>query len=434
MSALAQHMAREGHAVTGSDIAESGVTRMLSEQGIKVFLGHDAKNVGEAQLCVRSGAVHDDNAELVYCKENGIKIISREKLLGLIFNSHAKKIAVAGSHGKTTTCGMLAAALAKAGLNPTAFIGGLTKKGNYISGGETCIVEACEYKASFLTLSPDIGVLLNVDTDHLDYYKDLLGVEKGFNRFARRINKDGFAVFNGDQIPYYILKSVEAKCISYGFGKENDYRACNLRQTKGLYSFEVDKFGKFYANAELRVRGKHNIYNALATIVVCDLIGTDTKLCLEAINEFEGVERRWTQIENGFTNIVEDYAHHPNEIKALIETALQQEYGKVVVAFQPHTYSRTQALFNDFVTCFNGVDELMLLPVYAAREDPIAGVTSEHLAEVINDLGQVKTTAVESFEKCARLIRQTAAKEDLVLVVGAGNINKLSEILKNMPA
>lgn len=431
MSALAQHMAHEGHAVRGSDLAESSVTQMLAEKGITVFLGHDAAHVGDADLCVRTGAVHDDNAEIVYCRQNNIKILSREELLGIIFNAHQKKIAVAGSHGKTTTCGMLAAALSKSGENPTAFIGGLTKRGNYIAGGETCIVEACEYKASFLTLKPDIGVLLNVDTDHMDYYKDLLGVERAFNSFAKKVGKEGYVVYNGDQIPYFILKGVRANRISYGFDKENDFRACNLKHTKGLYSFEVYKYGEFYASAELRIRGKHNIYNALATIVVCDLSQTDTKLCLQAINEFEGVERRWTQIECGFTNVVEDYAHHPNEIKALIETALQQGYEKVIVAFQPHTYSRTHALFNEFVTCFDGAGQLFLLPVYAAREDPIEGVTSVRLAEVIDDLGKIRASAVESFEKCAEFIRREATVEDLVLVVGAGNINKLSDILKD---
>jgi UDP-N-acetylmuramate--alanine ligase len=429
MSALAQHFAMRGHTVRGSDLVDNSVTHMLREKGIEVFIGHSAHNVKDATLCVRSSAVKDDNPEISECVQRSIEVINREELLGIVFNSHKVKIAVSGSHGKTTTCGMLASAMIKGGHNPTVFIGGLTKKGNYIPGGDICIAEACEYKASFLTLTPDIAVILNVDMDHVDYYKDLLEVEKSFSKFAACVDEKGFVVYNGDQLPEYILKGVAATAISYGFDKRNHYRAVNLRHSKGLYSFDVYKLGIYYTSATLRVRGMHNIYNALATLVVCDILNTDTKLTIEAINEFEGVERRWTQIENDFTNIVEDYAHHPSEIRALIKTALQQGYNKVFAVFQPHTYTRTQAMFSDFVTCFEGVDELFLLPVYAAREEPISGVSSKELARVIDDIGKIQVRHLESFEECAAKIKQCATKDDLVLIVGAGDINTLSSIL-----
>ncbi|HPG92898.1 MAG TPA: Mur ligase family protein, partial [Clostridia bacterium] len=301
--------------------------------------------------------------------------------------------------------------------------------GNYIGGDEPCVVEACEYKASFLTLRPTIGVILNVETDHLDYYKDLLGVERAFSKFASKVQGDGFLVYNGDQVPEHILKNVKAKRVSYGFEKNNNYQAVNLKHKKGVYAFDVIRNGIYFYSVELRIRGRHNIYNALATVVVCDLLNLDAAKSAEGINLFEGVERRWTAVDNDFTNVVLDYAHHPNEIRALIETARQQGYEKIIMAFQPHTYSRTQTLFRDFVTCFKGVDELILLPIYAAREMSITGITSERLARVINEVGITEAITAKDFLDCAKIIKEHSGKDDLTLVVGAGDINKLTKFL-----
>lgn len=429
MSALAQHMAKKGHTISGSDAVKSEVTDMLESKGIKVFIGHCDKNVMGADLCVATSAASVDNPEILYCVQNKIGVLARQELLGKEFNAYKTRIGVSGTHGKTTTCGMLAAAFENCGHMPTAFIGGMTKRGNYIEGGEPCIAEACEYKASFLTLRPTIGVILNVETDHLDYYKDLLGVERAFSKFASKVDKDGYLVYNGDQVPEHILKITKAKRISYGFENNNDYQAVNLKHKKGVYAFDVIRDGKYFYSVELRIRGRHNIYNALATVVVCDLLNLDAAKCAEGINLFEGVERRWTVVENEFTNVVLDYAHHPNEIRALIETARQQGYEKIVMVFQPHTYSRTQTLFRDFVTCFKGVNELILLPIYAAREFPIPGVTSERLTRVINEVGITEARSAKDFDDCANIIKEKAGKDDLVLVVGAGDVNKLVNLL-----
>lgn len=432
MSALAEYLILSGYCVTGSDLTLTAITDRLVSLGAKVFCGHDEKNVGDAEVVVYTSAINDTNPELMYARSKNLVVMSRETLLGKIFNSYEKRIAVSGAHGKTTTTSLIVTALDCCNVDPTGFIGGLIeKKGNLIKGNSDVIVaEACEYKASFLTLKPSICVILNIDMEHLDYYKQLVDIEKAFNKFAKKTGDDGYVIVNGDQVPYYILNGVKAKSITFGFNKDNDYFATNVKQIFGKYSCDVFCHGVLLTKLDLNIRGIHNIYNAMVALIVANLLNCNISVATKAINEFCGTQRRWMLIENPFTNIVEDYAHHPNEIIAVLKTAKLLGYRKIIVAFQPHTFTRTQKLFNDFVTCFNGIDKLILLPIYPAREQPIENVTSERLCEVISDVGKVDCEYATDFENAKEKIKQIATSDDLVLILGAGNINKLSLLLR----
>lgn len=432
MSALAQKMLEEGANVSGSDLTETAVTKKLRCLGADVRIGHAAGNLPpNTDLCVYTSAVRPDNPELELAQRLGIKTLRREQLLGKVFSRYKTRVAVSGAHGKTTTTALITAALAFCGKAPTAFVGAMTAGGNYISGGgKVCVVEACEYKRGFLSLSPTVAVLLNIDLDHLDYYKELRDIENAFNSFTKRVHEQGAIIYNGDEIAEFILRGSKARRISFGTGKNNYFQAVNLRHKSGKYTFDVLREGNFLTTVGLNIRGRHNVYNALAAVAVCDFLGCEPKQYARALSEFCNAERRWMLIENDFTNIVEDYAHHPREIRALVETAKQQGYGKVYAVFQPHTYSRTQRLMADFAACFNGVNKLFLLPVYAAREEPIAGADSQTLADIICDIGVLDTEFVESFERAVTQLRNTCTKDDLLLIVGAGDINRLSKMLE----
>lgn len=434
MSALAQYLLNRGYVVSGSDLTSSALTDKLATLGATIHIGHSASNLpDDVNYCVYTSAIPADNCELLFCKASGIPLIKRESLLGKIFNAYPDGIAVSGAHGKTTTTALLLTAFNSCERFPTAFVGGIIeKRGNFISGDEnTVIAEACEYKASFLKLKPTVSVILNIDLDHLDYYRQLKDIENAFNRFAKRSREGGAVVYNGDDVPYYVLNGVNRKLITYGFNKNCDFVACNLRQTLGKYSCDVFKQGSYYCSLSLQLRGKHNIYNALATLAVTDYYHLSVARVATAISDFAGTQRRWMVVNNGFTNIVEDYAHHPNEIRAVVATALLQGYRRVYVAFQPHTYSRTYKLFSDFCTCFDGVDKLFLLPIYAAREQPIEGVSSAELSARINDIGKVDCKSLTNFADCAEEIKKIATPDDLVLIMGAGDINQVSALLKS---
>lgn len=431
MSSLAQYLHYTDYEVSGCDLSKSSVTDLLEQKGIKVYGCHNLSHLDDVDLVVYTSAVSPDNCEINYCKQQGIKTISREMLLGNIFNGYENSVAIAGAHGKTTACGLLIWAFQHCGVYPTAFVGGLVNEvGNFILGqDDCCIAEACEYKGGFLTLKQKIGVILNIDLEHLDYYSQLKDIEKAFNGFALNTNQSGVVIVNGDSVPYYVLNGVKAKKLTFGFNKNNYYHAANVKQQNAKYSFDFVRDGRKVGRCSLSIVGRHNIYNALAALSVCDYLGLPLAKAIAGVSKFSGTKRRFMLVENSFTEIVEDYAHHPNEIKELVATAKQCGYEKIIVVFQPHTYSRTQKLFLDFVTCFLGVDQLILLPIYPAREPPISGISSQLLADTINQAGILPTSYCNSFSSAEKLIRKTAGKDDLVLIVGAGDINKLSEML-----
>lgn len=429
-SALAQYLAVSGYEVSGCDLCASAITDMLTQKGIKVNFPHNRKHCKDIDLVVYSKAVTDCD-ELDYCRSEGIKTVSREQLLGNIFNGYENSVAVSGMHGKTTTCGLILSAIQSCGISPTAFVGGLISgQGNFVRGDSNyCIAEACEYKGGFWTLNPKVGVILNVDLEHLDFYAQMQDIEKAYNRFAKNVSANGAVAYNGDSVPRYVLDGVSCKKVSFGFDKNNDYCAVNVKRINANYSFDFLANGAKAGRVSLSIVGRHNVYNALAALAVCDTLGLPLHKAISGVSAFIGTKRRFMLIPNSFTNIVEDYAHHPNEIKELIATAKQCGYGKLIVAFQPHTYTRTQKLFLDFVTAFLGADKLLLLPIYPAREKAIAGVTSYNLAKTINQAGITPAAYCSNFASAAKEIKLSAGKDDLVLIVGAGDINKLSDML-----
>lgn len=432
MSALAQCALKGGHCVSGSDLIYSPLIAELVSMGASVNIGHDAKNVKDAEMCVYTRAVKEDNAEYAECLKRGIKLIPREKMLSGIFNAASGAIAVAGSHGKTTTCGLVLSALEKSGRLPTAFIGGVIEgRGNFIAGNDDIVIaEACEYMGGFLSLIPKISVILNVDLDHVDYYKQQIDLERAFTRFAANTRPNGTLIVNGDVVPKHITRFAKARVVTYGFSQNNHFYAENIKQSGGQYSFDCFLLGEYYASLKLGVKGKHNIYNALAALLCANVMAADRTKSVEGICDFKGAKRRWTILDYARTNVVEDYAHHPSEIRALIETAKLQGYERITAFFQPHTYTRTERFWNDFVSCFIGIDKLVLLPIYAAREVPIEGVNSQILAKTISDTGLCDAEFCPDFSRAAQIIEENCGQEDLVLIIGAGDITKLGDILK----
>lgn len=432
MSALAQYALKGGHFVSGSDLVSSPLIEELTALGAKIAIGHDANNVKGADMCVYSRAVKENNPEYQECVKSNIKLLPREKMLSTVFNAASDAIAVAGTHGKTTTCGLILSGLEKAGRSPTAFIGGVIEgRGNFISGSEDIVIaEACEYMGGFLTLIPKISVILNVDLDHVDYYKQQIDLERAFTKFAANTRSNGALIVNGDAVPKYITRYAKCKVVTYGFNQSNHFYADNIRQIGGQYSFDCFLLGEYYASLTLNIKGRHNIYNALAALLCANVMSSDRAKSVEGIAGFNGAKRRWSLLDYPFTNVVEDYAHHPNEIRALIETAKLQGYERITAFFQPHTYTRTERFWNDFVACFTGIDKLVLLPIYAAREAPIEGITSQALAKTISDAGLCDAEYCADFLSAAKIIERDCGKDDLVLIIGAGDINKLGDVLK----
>jgi len=429
MSSLAQHFLRRGYTIKGSDCTRNQQVDMLINMGAQISIGHNGNKVDGADMCIYSLAVGKDNVEVTRAHQLGIPTFSREQLLASVFNGCDNCIAVAGTHGKTSTCGLLSSALEGCGKNPTAFIGGLLNdKGNYIDGGyEYCVVEACEYKRAFLTLAPTVGIILNIDLEHLDYYREMQDIESAFRQFAFNIVRGGCLIINGDCIKKTIF-DCDAQIVSFGIDRHCDYTARNITELNGRYCFDCYCGEQYLCRVKPLLIGEHNIYNALATVVCCHRLGLDMNTTANGIGSFTGTLRRWSVLENRYTNIVEDYAHHPSELRAIVKTAKLQGYARTVLFFQPHTYSRLQKLFYDFVSCFIGVDKLYLLPIYPARERKIEGITSQALANAIESAGVVDVEYVDSFSNAVTIIKQYT-QDDLVLLVGAGDIDNLGRLL-----
>lgn len=425
MSALAQYFLAEGYAVSGSDVRENEQTLLLRGLGAEVCIGHDASNIDKTavKLCIYTSAVKEDNVELTFCRENSIPLVPREQALGDIFDDYPFGVAVCGSHGKTTTTGMLAHVLDGLQKKPAVFIGGVLKRtgSNFEKGGgEYCVSEACEYRESFRYLHPYVSVLLNMELDHTDYFKNLKHIKDSFVAFTQNTRADGFVVLNADGVDSFTRARIKGKKVTFGLKPFCDVRGVKLTQTNGNFSFDVKIKGRKEGHVDLKVAGKHNVYNALAALAACFCLGLDIKTVCMLLSGFSGVSRRYETFDCGYTNIVADYAHHPSEIKALLDAVKLKNFDNIYMVFQPHTYSRTKGLFDSFVYCFSGVKKLWILPVYAAREKPIENVSGEALAAAVDRVTPCEYVADFAAEK--RKIKETAKKNDIVLIVGAGDV------------
>ncbi|GAA0181586.1 UDP-N-acetylmuramate--L-alanine ligase [Clostridium sediminicola] len=432
MSGLAEILLQKGYIVSGSDRSSSNLTDKLSKMGAKIFIGHNSKNILGSDLVVYTAAIPENNPELIKARELNIQLMDRAEFLGHIMKGHKYNVAIAGTHGKTTTTSMLSHIILKAQLDPTILVGGNLDiiNGNVKVGeSEYFITEACEYKASFLKFYPYIGLILNIEEDHLDYYKDINHIEKTFLKFTNLIPHDGYLVVNADD-PRALNISKESKNKTKSFGiKNGDIRAENIVfRSNGCPSFDVTQQGKQIFHVALNVPGNHNILNSLASISTALCLGIDNKSIVDGIESFFGTHRRFElKGESNGVTVVDDYAHHPTEIMATLEAAKNFPHKRIICVFQPHTYSRTKSLYNEFSKCFSGADKLILADIYAAREIDDGTVSSAMLTEKIKENGVICDN-IHSFKEIVEQLNSYLQDGDLLLTVGAGDVYKIGEM------
>ncbi len=433
MSALAQMLLRFGVVVQGSNECENEETTKLKKKGVFVFIGHKASNIKNVDVVIYSSAIKEDNEEIMYAREKNILLIKRAELLSYIAQTYQNVISVAGSHGKTTVTAMIIEMFKSSKKKPTYHLGGVlaSSKSNFEIGNKKFfITESCEYKDNYLFLKPDISIILNIDADHLDYFGDLQGVKDSFFKFAKGTKDGGVNVACYDDVNSIDILRLE-NTLSFGFSKKADVYAKNIKEyKKGYYRFDAMFLGYKLGNIKLNALGKHNVLNALACIltgIICCIDFEDIKTSIE---KYCGVKRRCERVgEINSAEVYHDYAHHPKQIKKMISIAneIKDKNGKVYVVFEPHTYSRTKALYDEFVNCFDGVDKLVLLPVYSAREKPIEGYDSLKLLNGVKE--RVDAMLAEKYEDVVFMLRQEIGRGDVVFILGAGSVEKLARMI-----
>ena len=435
MSGLAEILLKENFTISGSDAKESDLTRHLTSLGAQVFYGQKAENIIPGiDLVVYTAAIHPDNPEFAAAKAAGIPMLTRAELLGQIMRNYNTPIAVSGTHGKTTTTSMLSHILMAADCDPTISVGGILPSigGNIrVGDSEYFVTEACEYTNSFLHFFPKIGVILNIDEDHLDFFKDLADIRNSFHRFAKLLPKDGTLVIN-DNIPDLeeITADLDCRVIRYGNDSSLDYSATNiLHDKKGEASFDLIKSGEFIDRISLSVNGDHNVSNALSAIAVADLLGVPFSKIKEGLKSFHGTDRRFEYKGevNGFT-IIDDYAHHPTEINATLTAAKEYPHKEVWAILQPQSSTRTKALFPEFVDALTYADHVILADIYAARETDTLGMSSEMIAEELKKKG-CDAYYFPSFEEIESFCLDRCQKGDVLITMGAGNVVNIGENL-----
>lgn len=434
MSGIAKVLHERGCTVTGSDLKESHYVRQLEEEGIKVFLGHKAATINAVmpEVCVISSAIPETNPELMRARELGIKVWPRAKMLSYLSGT-AQTIAVAGTHGKTTTSSMIATLLDHVGKDPSFLIGGIVEEygTNGKNGkGDYFVCEADESDGSFLYLHPGIVVVTNIEEDHLDHYGTLENIEKTFCEFMSLVGKDGFVVINGDN-PHYVelAKTSGAHVVTYGLTSSCDFVCVPQEGGHALAShFEVLYPSGASQEAQLpQSPGVHNMLNATAALAVASLVGIEPAAAAQALKGFKGAHRRFTHVGDidGIT-VVDDYGHHPTEIKATLAAAKDLDYQRIVCVFQPHRYSRTQLLADQFATAFNNADVLIVTEIFAAGETPIPGVTAKMVAQKVQESGFTGTVRyIPKKKDVITALVELCRPGDLVITQGAGDITAL---------
>ncbi len=429
MSALAELLLSYGVHVTGSDRQESPVTERLERLGAYITYAHLPENVDGASLVIRTAAVHDDNLEVIRARERGIRVIERAEAWGQLMADYHDVICFSGTHGKTTSTSMMTMIAIEAGLDPTVMVGSRLPAidGTLRIGAHDCFVaEACEYCNSFLSFRPTVAVILNVEEDHLDFFQDIDDIVASFRRFCALPPEDGVVVANADD-PNAVRSVRNAeRVITFGESERADVRAVDIRSENAYYRFTVLVHDEFYADIELAVPGRHNMLNALACCASAEFLGIPGGTVANALAKFTGSSRRFQRMgktEKGAV-VVDDYAHHPSEMKATLSAARQMGFRKIYCAFQPHTYTRTKALFDDFVEALSLCDHAVLAPIYAAREKNTIGISSADLAAKVPG-----AVAFESFDEIVEHLAQNAGEGDLILSMGAGNINAICDKL-----
>ena len=428
MCPLVEILHSKGYEISGSDNNESDTLNRVRSLGIPVFLGQRAQNIEGAQMIVYTAALLPDNPELCAAKESGIPTFERKELLGAITRMFDNCICVCGTHGKTTVTAMLTQIFLQSGADPTAVIGGklpLTGTNGIAGGSQNMLCEACEFVDTFLSLSPDVSVILNIDEDHLDYFKTLDNLIASFTKFASMTRRE--IIINADDAN--TLRAVESikdkRFITFGLGKDNDFRAENIVLEHEFASFDIIKYGENVGRISLGIPGKHNIFNALAAIAAADNAGIPMDKIIACAEQFRGAGRRFEILKkiNGIT-IADDYAHHPREIEVTLNAAMGMGFKRVWAVFQPFTYSRTKILFDDFVRVLKIPDRVVMTEIMGSRERNTYGVYTSQLAEKIPG-----SVWFNTFDEVADYVVKNAEEGDLVITLGCGDIYKAAKLM-----
>ncbi len=433
MSPLAEVLVGMGLKIDGSDMCESEKTGHLRSLGVNVNIGHRADNLAQyTDFVVRTAAVHDENPEIIAAHQRGIPVFERTQAWGAIMKDYKNALCIAGTHGKTTTTSMSTHILMAAKKDPTVMIGGtlpLLQAGHRVGRGDTIVMESCEYYDSFLSFSPTIAVILDIEADHLDYFKSLENYQESFRKFASLVPETGYIIANADdKNTMDTLKPLGRELFTFGIENSADVSAANIIRKGAQSEFDIMLKGEFFTHVSLRVPGLYNIKNALAASAAAICLGTDATAVSYGLAGFTGAGRRFEfKGKYNGADIYDDYAHHPGELMALLDAVEPLDYKRAILVFQPHTYSRTKALFDDFVTQLCRPDLTYLTEIYAAREKNTLGISSEDLAKQIPNCMFFK-----SFEEIEKSLKFTAAPGDIILTVGAGDVYRLGEeLVKN---
>ncbi len=439
MSGIAEVLANLGFRVSGSDLRRSPVTERLERLGVTFYEGHRAENVGEAQVVVRTTAARDDNPELIEARRRALPVIARGEMLAELVRLKRHTVAVAGSHGKTTTTSMIASVLAEAKLDPTVIVGGVVESlgsNAKLGSGDLMVVEADESDRSFLMLSPMIAVVTNIDREHMDRYQDMTDVCNSFARFVNKVPFYGAAVLCLDD-PHVqaVLPEVERRRITYGLSAQADVSAHRVNYDEAFGSrFAVWRGADEIGEVRLRVPGLHNVYNSLASIAVGLELDVEFDAIARGLESFTGVGRRFERRgEVGDVLVIDDYGHHPTEIRATLAAAkigaIPLGGRRMIVLFQPHRYTRTKDQMTEFARAFNNADVLMVTDIYAASEEPLEGVTGERLVEEIKRFGHKDARYIGSIDDAADALLEEVGAGDMVITLGAGNVSRAGERL-----
>ncbi len=434
MSGLAEILQNAGFQVSGSDWHASPITKALEKKGIQVKYGECSEHISDNIDCaVLTSAVHEDNLEFQAIREKNIPYLSRAELLGQLMKNYSMPIAVSGTHGKTTTTSMISEILLRGNTDPTLSIGGILKSiGGNIRVGQSgyFVTEACEYTNSFLSFFPKVSLILNIEEDHLDFFKNLADIRSSFRRFAELLPADGTLIINGDIDNYQeITNGLSCGVITFGHSPDCDYSLSSITFNESGCPECVLKTPAGTRELKLQVPGEHNVMNALASLVLADLLNIDAAVTAEALYSFHGTDRRFEYKGCiGGVTVIDDYAHHPTEITATLLAAQNYPHKTLWCVFQPHTYTRTKALMPDFAKALTLADRIVLTDIYAAREKDTLGISSRDLQKCIQDLGK-ECAYFSTFDEVENFLLENCLNGDLLITMGAGDVHKIGETL-----
>ena len=434
MSGIAEILLSFNCKITGYDLTESDITKHLNDIGIKVNYKPNIENVKNADIVVYTAAIPEDHEELIYAKEHHMELYERSTFLGLLMKSYKNVLCISGTHGKSTTTGMVSSIFMEAGLNPTIMIGAmlpLIGGNNHVGEKEYFIAESCEYVDSFLEFFPTSEIILDIDDDHLDYFGNINNIINSFKRFTTLLPEDGILVYNNDDNNTLMAVKDKDKKISYGINNTSSYMAKNISYDKyghGIYDLYIDN--KYVTDIHLGVSGIHNIYNSLAAIALSHQYINDIEVMKKALGNYTGVGRRFEHIgDYKGAYVYDDYAHHPSEIKTTVDSVKNTEHNESWAVFQSHTYSRTKDHLEEFAKILSEFDHVIIATIYPAREENIYNVKEEDLVKLIKENGNQNAIYIDDFNKIVDYLKENVKENDLVITIGAGNANKIGKML-----